>query len=600
MTTTPKWTAGTLYSPGDLVQPNSVPVYIKSQPANNDFATGTFSGWTQTGVWAIQNLNPFVGTYSAATTATGAHLDQATPQPVNPGQKITATAMAKLTNAGTDNGYAAVELHWQDASHVDLGTVNAGNGITGAGGYYKPSTVTASAPPGAAYVYIRMVANAPTGGQVDFGRVTWDYTFSGTISGLLFEATQANPGKSGSVEPTWPGSVGLTVTDNEVTWTAVAISRIVWQASPILTSGNAEPAWPLQDGAVVLDGNIDWTAHTKQITDTNCPNSKQVLIAAGKVYAAGGDILNHSAVADPTDWTTSQDAGFLPFGQNPYGSNDIEVLSLYRSNVVALNDEGFQMWQVDPNPSLSALLDSLPIPSSAYRASVPVGNDLQLLTPVGVRSLAIAAANDSLEGDDESMAVDALIQQYSATADADPIGIPVPALGQAWWVFNNGSACNVMVSTRSGGTQKWTRYSFPFRIDDYAVVGTVLYLRGGDDVLKLDASVHQDFAGNVRAVAVDGFIQWPYLDMGAAGVDKNLTGMDIVGSGTASVEIGFDESDLTKLTTAFTAVADSLPGHPMPMDVSAPSMSIKLSFTGGQAWSNQMVVLYLDDAGGIP
>ena len=111
-----------------------------------------------------------------------------------------------------------------------------------------------------------------------------------------------------------------------------------------------------------------WQAVTRQITDTNDPNTIPTCIGASHVFKGDIDITSYSAAVDPTDWTSSNNAGYLPTGLNNYGDNPVTVLALYRSNLMVFNAGGYQMWQIDPDPANMALLDAQPIGSRSTRA----------------------------------------------------------------------------------------------------------------------------------------------------------------------------------------------------------------------------------------
>src|SRR5690606_25770286 len=134
-----------------------------------------------------------------------------------------------------------------------------------------------------------------------------------TQSGLVFKAVQTDPATSGSSEPAWPDTLGQTVVDGGVTWEAIAAAYVEWAAKPLMETGSTEPVWPTEEGAVISDGTMAWEAVSTRVIDENCPNSKIVQIASGKVYAADDDIIRYSATMDPMDWSSENDAGYLPY-----------------------------------------------------------------------------------------------------------------------------------------------------------------------------------------------------------------------------------------------------------------------------------------------
>lgn len=597
------WKSGTTYVPGSLVKPSTSGPPTNVQPANAGFESGTLSDWTTGGApgWTVATDNPYSGTYAAKASGGGiGTLTSDTKIPVSPGDLIRLDCRVRLTNAGTNDLGAQAAIVWLDASDAVIGSPVMGTLIYGKGGFWTVSTCQKNAPAGAASFKPQLSVNTGShGGNVEFDSVAITYYRVTPPAGLVFKATQADPGKSGVTEPVWPTSAGVSVTDNEVTWEGVIATRLVWQASPILQSGGAEPTWPVDAGGMVRDGTIDWTAVSRRIEDENCPNSKIVAIAAGKVYAGDNDIIRYCSTVNPLDWSAEDDAGYLPFGLNTYGANPVAAMNLYRSNLVAFNAEGFQPWQVDADPANSTLLDALPVASTYNKALVPVANDLLFLSSQGVRSIGIAASSTNLQAGDVGMPIDVLVKAKMASTADEPRGTFLPALGQYWIAFNatDRSTCTVFVYTLNqiGQVGKWSRYVFPFPIDGFMQLGDSLYLRSNDDVLRYDEDAVADFAGDEREQEFPGLVQYQWLDFGKPGVSKQVMGFDLVGSGNPSFALGYDQTSEGTFTTDFAVPADTVPGQIIPLPVMAPSMSVRVSYPGGQKWQLQAVNVYLQD-----
>jgi hypothetical protein len=298
--------------------------------------------------------------------------------------------------------------------------------------------VTAFAPANAAYCKIAGFAFALQAGTVRFDAFSVDYQPPVAVfdASIVFRAVQPNIGTSGADEPAWPTTVGVQVNDGTVIWESFQANVVVWQAEPILVTGPVEPAWPELPGAVVEDNGIIWRCIGRNVRDERCPNSRVVAIAAGKVFAGDGDIIRYSATGNPLDWSSPDDAGFLPFGLQQNGANRIDVLNLYRSNLVAFNASTFQMWQVDPDPEQMALLDTMEgIGSVAQKAAQPVANDLFFLTALGVRTVGIAGGSTNLQAGDVGMPIDSLVQEAVAGNSAFSLSCYYPAAGQYWLVI---------------------------------------------------------------------------------------------------------------------------------------------------------------------
>jgi hypothetical protein len=609
---TAKWQPAYTYVPGSRVTPRTTTATQNSTLTNPDFEDG-LTGWTSDGSsWSAVTDSPYSGTKCAQylSDGGGALLNDAWID-VTPGDSITASAKYKPIHSSDSGNEGHIGVYFFTADKQYIGaTGNVAGSWYGSpgqkGGSYRDIHISISVPPSAKFAKIALWGSRYDGagtGYFDAVALTVSRTHIVT-PGLVFRATQAAPGKSGTSEPTWPDIVGVEVTDNEVTWEGVIATRLTWEAVPLLKSGGTEPTWPTENGGVVHDGSIDWVAASAQITDPKCPNSKVVAIMASKIFAADRDIVRFSATVNPLDWSSKQDAGYLPTGLQQSNSNDMAVLAPYRSNLTAFNASSFQNWQVDPDPAAMALLDQMEGIGSTYQhAAQPVGNDLLYLSQLGVRSVTVAAGADSLKAGDVGMPVDALVQP-AMKADATTLGPRAtyyPSAGQYWLACApTGGDPVVFVLTLNGGKGKWSRYAFPFSVDAFAQLGNDLYIRHGDEVSIVSKDVATDDKDG-NSIDFGGVVQWHWLNCGKAGVTKMLESVDYVGSGQGpSISIGYDQRNPEAFTEPYLIDPDTLPGDPIPLPVAAPTFSVRLDFAGGEAWSVNALTLHLDDMGGQP
>lgn len=413
------------------------------------------------------------------------------------------------------------------------------------------------------------------------------------VNGFVYKSIQPSGDRTGAAEPSWPLVAGGTVVDGGVTWEAVTATAITWQATAIYKAGPTEPVWPLVPGGTVNDGTIVWQATTYHIADPKCPNTKQVVIAASKVFAAGPstarDIVRYSATSNPLDWSTQNNAGFLPTGLQAQVDPIVQVLGIYRSNLAVWSAGEFQVWQVDPDPSRMALLDSMTsIGSTYYRGQCSVSGDLYFMTRLGIRSVAIAGGSTNLQAGDIGTPIDSLVRS-DLNSGVEPIALFYPAGGQYWVIFNDHAW--VYSESKLGGIGAWSLYDFPGNIEYSAQNAGQLSLRSGNTVYLVDETSALDAGAPVSAT-----IQWPHLDLGQPGVQKMMIGVDVVGSGNPSVSIGYDETNQAMFTAPYAIPADTQPGYLIPLPVSAPSFSLRLDYTGtADFWELQSAALYLSD-----
>lgn len=452
--TAPKWQPGTIYPKGSVVQPATEQGALFEPLVNGDFEAGDLTGWdvtqTGTGTASASSGRPYSGTYAGRWTGayggTGPNggtfvvLLNTAKCAVVPGQQVTAKAIIAQDDTSNSANYGAVRLYWYTAADTLIKYDEATNIVAGNYSYYENNGLTASAPSGAAYARmgVWLVANGEGGMLVD--NCGWSTNAPPTALGLIFKAVQPDPGTSAATEPTWPTN-GLQVIDNTVTWEATTASYVEWTASPILESGATEPVWPTTIGEMVSDGTISWECIDRRIEDDKCPNSKVVAIMSSKVFAADGDIVRFSATTNPLDWSSQDDAGYLPTGLQQANADDLLVLQPYRGNLAAFNANCFQLWQTDPDPALMSLLDQMDGVGSQYTlAACGVGNDLFYLAALGVRSIGIANAAQNMQAGDVGMPIDSLTQeaiaQVAQSTDGKFISTYYPSAGQYWLAWN--------------------------------------------------------------------------------------------------------------------------------------------------------------------
>lgn len=436
----PVWQAGTVYLPGDVVQPVDTPAVVAEVLTNPGFESGS-TGWTM-GSFAVATDKEFSGSQSAKCSVAGNYSLIHSPSAVAPGTTITASCKFNQGPAGRGVNNGRVELIWYTSGSVEISR-SEGNLITtsigGVNGWFS-STVTGTAPSGAAFVSVAGYTIKGSAQAVWFDAFSWSYAPAVAQPSFLYVAVQATAGSSGSSQPIWPTVLLGTVVDNQVTWEAHSSSRLEWTASPILSSGATEPTWPTTAGQTVSDNTIAWEAIVRNVTDPKCPNTKVVAILADKVYCGDDDIVAFSATTNPLDWSTVDDAGFLPTGLQQFGANPMAVLQPYRGNLACFNSQGLQMWQVDQDPARMALLDAFPVGSTYYQAASPVSNDLLFLTRLGVRTIGMAAASTNLSAGDLGEPIDVLVQYYIRRVEAQTcraFSTYFPSQGQYWLCFTD-------------------------------------------------------------------------------------------------------------------------------------------------------------------
>lgn len=603
-TTVSVWQPGTLYQPGAVVQPSTNQgAFINAIP-NGDFEAGDDGNWVLPSGANLFIINDPTKSYQGQfclECTPNRQTSRATMNTfgtVTAGQSVSATAYINPNNAFA-NLTAFLNLNWYDDSDTLISrTQSAGQQAVG----YRQVTVTGNAPSTA--TRCRVEFEFATGTVPNFAyadAVTWTLETPAQVSEFLYEAVQGAAATSGSTEPTWPIIEGNEVVDGGVTWEAIGTSIITWQALPIMKSGDTEPTWPTSVPSAVSDGNMSWVLSTRRITDAKCPNTPIVAINSSKIFCGDNDIVAFSATTNPTDWSSSNDAGFLPFGLQNYGSQPVAAMNIYRSNLVVSNALGYQMWQTDEDPTNMAILDAQPVGSIFKKAMMPVNNDLMLLPPVGIRNIGTAGSQGNMQAGNFGKAIDPLVvPAIKALAPGkEPIGLFYPGTGQYMCWFANQAF--VLTINGNAAQTSWSRYQLPYELTDWTVQDGVLYMRttdptAGDLVLQLDESTLQDdWQNSSTFVEFDSFMWWPYLDLGPVGMEKMMEGFDLSIDGTVTVSIGYNQKDFSQVTDGYTIDGDTLDQMGcVPFPVSAPSFQFRLDFGSGQAWEWEVLNVYIN------
>lgn len=145
--------------------------------------------------------------------------------------------------------------------------------------------------------------------------------------------------------------------------------------------------------------SVDTTTHTvtaTNITDVNCPQTGVLVTATGRCFSASddGQSVRFCKVGDPTDWTTSGNAGFLPVAQYFGGGQKVYGLGIYQGKLAVFTDQSIQLWSIDPDPTAMALDRVVDGVGTRHHASiVSLYGDLLFLSESGVRSLTTLASS---------------------------------------------------------------------------------------------------------------------------------------------------------------------------------------------------------------
>lgn len=359
-------------------------------------------------------------------------------------------------------------------------------------------------------------------------------------------------------------------------------THTLYAAAP--TSNASAPTWPTAVAGTVVENSgtkneITWTARSTAISDANCPHGKGVTKSASKIWstknASPYDVVRYSKTDDCTNWTAAGDAGFLPVGLKQENAQDCKALGQFQNKLVCFFQDSAQLWSVDTNPANNALSQRIFGVGTRYAQSpASFADDVFFLADQGVRSITVNQMTANLQDSDIGSPIDAVVMGNISLVT--PFGLYIAPFGQFWLVM--GSVAWVYTFSKNAKLAAWSKYVFPFAIEDIAVLDNVVYARNGNDVYKFSATKFTDNGSPIQCR-----IQFPYLDFKKPGVLKHITAMDAVLEGTWSLHFLIDGNDQNSASAPFLVTGDSRPGASIPVEMCVPAIAPVIQHSGNEA-----------------
>jgi hypothetical protein len=329
--------------------------------------------------------------------------------------------------------------------------------------------------------------------------------------------------------------------------------------------GGGEPVWPTTLGATVVDGALTWTCRTFAVTDVNCPHTKQVTKQAQKIYAKGRHgrtTVRYCKTGDPRDWTTVRRRLHrgrpLRQGLGPGDGDRRRSRSQASRSSSATTRRCGRSIRTRRTTRCSTTSRASARCTTAPRARCRATSSSSAQN--GYRSVSLITLTDNLQDNDVGSAIDALVKAQILSTD-DPLSIYYPKLGQFWCI--NGSIVWVYTFSRTSKISAWSKFTFPFTIDDADVLNQELYVRTGNDVYRVSDAVYKDGVSSIPLVDVQMFFQ----DGKRPGVLKQFTGIDIIGTGMWTVSHLFAADNQTLESQAYELPAITEPGALYPVEL---------------------------------
>ena len=318
-----------------------------------------------------------------------------------------------------------------------------------------------------------------------------------------------------------------------------------------------------------------------EVTDSNCPHTGACLKAASKIFAVGkdGSTVRFSKTGYPTDWSASNDAGFLPTGLNSRGAREARALGLYQNRLAVLMRDGAQVWTVDPDPTRMGLSDVVENVGTSFGGSLAtVAGDLYFLSDYGFRSITTMQLIAKLSDVDIGSPIDDLVRPAVRNRGSS-IPRAVYFYGTGKYLCAIGSQVFVYSVSRTAKIAAWSRYEFPVAVEAWTELEGVLYLRSGNDVYKLDEDSYVDEvvnSGGTKTVQrFEVLVQMPWMNFKKPGVLKHVTGLDISMAGECLLSIGTDDRYPDAFTDECRIVGNTYSGGIIPFECMGNAFSFR-------------------------
>lgn len=384
----------------------------------------------------------------------------------------------------------------------------------------------------------------------------------------------------------------------------------LFQANKVVYSGGARPVASVPyadvfnayiyaaieyDNGTVQHHYLDGSA-TTHVADANCPHSKAVIKIASKMFAVGAgnaDVVRYTKTGNPRDWTTANDAGFLPTGLNSRGDRAANALGIYKSKLVVLSRDGAQVWSVDPNPtnmSLDTLVEN--VGTSFPRSVANVAGDLYFLSDYGFRSITTLQLTNNLADVDVGSPIDTLVRAETKTPGIFPKAFFFYGTGQYICAIDN--QLFVYSISRTARIAAWSRYFLPSTVDAFAELGQELYIRSGDSVYKLDPTVSAD-----DGMQFEVLLDLPYMDFKTPGQLKRIYGADLVMEGSCEFSIGCDVRNPDAYTTPVKVRGNTRPDSMVPVECAGTEFSLRFRNYDNKPFRLDAVTIYYEVLGAL-
>jgi len=349
----------------------------------------------------------------------------------------------------------------------------------------------------------------------------------------------------------------------------------------------------------IPDDDLDKIGSTvSPISDDGCPHTQEVTIASSKVWAAKGNSVAYSATSKPTDWSSSDNAGFLATGDRSPGSSKTTGLGVVSNRLVVFHEDAAQIWATDPDPTRNELEEIISGIGTRWSESIIAANkDLFFLSDVGIRSIGGQSMYRNMKGSDVGSPIDELVQEHIREHEGRVDGNFYAGAGQYWITVGDETA--VLTKSSRDRLEAWSVYTFAIPFGQMAHVGDRLYVRYNNSVYVMDQQATLDGEGQEDA-EFEITVETPFYSFGTEGQFKQFQSMEAILEGYGTIDHCVNPNDNEDRTAQFQLAGDTRPHPTIPLGILAPALSTKIVGQSPNLKSiNSLIYRYETTSGGI-
>jgi hypothetical protein len=262
-----------------------------------------------------------------------------------------------------------------------------------------------------------------------------------------------------------------------------------------------------------------------------------------KLYAVNllDRVIQYSSTEfGPGVWSETaapDDAGFLNVNEHALSDTEITGLTLHQGKLAVVFAQSMQFWNVFADPARNSFGFALNGPGTNVFGSLkPVVGDVFYFSEGGFQSLVTQTQTGELREQGFGAPVRGLSQPFITFPSEDVTSIWSQARAQYLCAFNSGSTSTVFAYKwlPSMGITGFTRWNLPIRVDYWAELDGVLYIRSGDDVYRFAPSAEHDDSPEGPRIFVPYF-ESQFVDGGIGAVEKQWLTFDAEAEGTYDV-----------------------------------------------------------------